>query len=219
MGSIFGGGAAQNNANQDQGDINAAFQQFFSQVAPGLMGVVGANGTNPNINTSAGLLSGLASGNTQQGQIQSLSNTFNNANTSALNTEKSQLGGVANPAGLLRGLQTQNAQSGMQNTQNLQSGLAGQEISAASGLGSLGQGQMSNVLQALLGYSSGLSGLAGGAQQNQAYNQGLANQTQNANEGLFGSLLGGLASGGLGSLFSGAGATLFPGSSTSSTLP
>lgn len=217
----LGGGAAQNNANQDQGDFNAIVSRFFSQVAPGYTALLDTGGTNANMTSAANTLEGIASGNTQAGQIQTLSNTFNNANQSGLKTLMSRLGGTANPNLLAKDISSQNAMSGMQNTQALQSGITGQEISAASGLGSLGESQFGNLLSGLGGYSSGLSGLGGAAQQNEAYNQNLATQQQQSNLGLFSSLLGGLVSaglfGGLGG--GGAGGILFPGSSTSSTLP
>jgi hypothetical protein len=184
MGSIFGGGAQQNNANQDQSAINQTVQNqnaalaqvspFIGQALSGLLGI--------------GKNAGNSIAGQQQGQIQSLSNTFNNANTSSLNTEKQQLGGVANPSLLLRDQSTQNAQSGMQNTQNLQSGLAGQDLSAM-GLQQSSYGDIGSIFSSILG---GNSSLMSGLNTNQANNQQQANQTQNSNAGMFGSLLGGL---------------------------
>jgi hypothetical protein len=186
------GGGAQTNASNDQGYLNAIIGQLFSQIAPGLTGVAAQGGTNANINSAAGTLQGIASGANQQGQIQSLSNTFNNANTSGLNTLMSQLGGVANPNLLAKGIATQNAQSGLQNTQNLQAGLTGQQLTAAQGLGSLGNSQIGNIISALGTYGSNLSGLFGGINSNEAQQQNQANQNQQQNENLITGLVGGL---------------------------
>lgn len=68
-----------------------------------------------------------------QPQIQNLSNTLDASNASETKTIQGQLGGVANPAALIQSLNTQNAQSGMQTTEGLQSVLGGQSLEALLG--------------------------------------------------------------------------------------
>jgi hypothetical protein len=80
----------------------------------------------------------------------------------------------------------------MQNTQALQSGITGQELSAASGLAGIGQAETGNQLGALGTYGSGLSSFLEGINDNQYLNQQTATNNQNSNLGLFSSLLGGL---------------------------
>ena len=97
-----------------------------------------ANAASPDISNLMAALNSIISGSGNfsqfsQPQIQNLSNTLDASNSSETKTIQGQLGGVANPAALIQNLNTQNAQSGMQTTEGLQSVLGGQSLEALLG--------------------------------------------------------------------------------------
>lgn len=130
-------------------------------------------------------------GSQQQPEVQQLSNTLAGANKSQVSTEASHMGGVANPALMMRDLTTSNQQAGAGATQGMESQMVQQ------------------ILQALGMATSGTSSIGAEAGGNANQNAGLAGATQANNANMLSSAVGGaFGSGGKGG---GSGASPFGG--------
>lgn len=86
---------------------------------------------------------------TQQPEIQQLSNTMGASDQSLLQSFRSQVGGVANPGALIGSLARDNRQNEMMNTQAMESNLVGQNLSALEALGSFVTAPMASSLGGL----------------------------------------------------------------------
>jgi len=165
-GSLLGGIKGSQAQSNDNSALNSLVGADIGNIndLQGLVGqisnlVFGPNGTEQGINSL------IQQFQNYQGltpaQINELTSSTEAGGQSAINTFKTEAGGVANPALLVKQLLTQNQQQGAQEGVALGSQVAEAKLQGLEGAGSLLSGQ-----QGLLG--EGLSGLSGAGSSLQA---------------------------------------------------
>jgi hypothetical protein len=138
--SLIGGLKGQQQSDQNNAELNQFINQDQSIIKGNQSTLAGDNTAIQGLSSKLANFNGLS-----PQQITALSSSLTSAGNNNINTFKSDVGGVANPALLIQQMQNQNAQTGMQNSQQLGAQANQEELAGMQTAGGLLNNQQSTL--------------------------------------------------------------------------